>query len=157
MPKPPSQTAAAYTEPDFAKIVAKPTSPLQEHFHDWVLEKTGYDPATAKTKAAAFAEGIRLGTALRGIHQASPENQERIAESRAAREAEAVEVAPKAAKATKAAAPAKAAPAAAPAKKAAKKAAPAAAPEAVVPPRKRAPAKKAAAVVVEDDDNEAPF
>jgi hypothetical protein len=156
MPKPASQAAAGYQEPDFAAIVAKPPTALQEHFHTWVLEKTEYDPAKAKTKAEAFAEGIRIGTALRGVHQASPENQERLAEAKAAREAAAAVAEPKPAKAAAKAAPAKAAAKAAPAKKAA--APPAEAPQATKrAPAKKAPGRKATPAVVVSEDDEAPF
>lgn len=177
MPKPASKAAETYQEPDFTRYLDKPMTSTQEHFHDWVLTKTGYDPATAKTKAASFAEGIRIGTALRGAHQASPENQDRLAEAKAAREAaEAEEATPvakptKAAKATPAAAAAKAAPATKAARSKASKAAPAVVepePEAEVEEtkpvvRRRAPAKKAApaarrsAVVIEESPDEAPF
>lgn len=92
-------------ESDYTAYVDRPASTMQAHFLDWLLEKTEYDPATAKTKAAAFEAGVRLGTALRGAHQASPENQERLALARKAAE-EAVEKA--ATKPAKAAAPAKA-------------------------------------------------
>jgi|SRR4051812_47462902 hypothetical protein len=158
MPKPASEAAANYREPDFEKIMNKPITPLQEHFLDWVLVKTGITFPTKKEEAA-FAEGIRIGTALRGVHQASPENQERLAQAKAdaeaAAKAEAATPAPaKAAKATPPAtkvAPAKAAKAtkAAPAK---------ATSETARPPAKkatkRAPAKAAVTVV---SDDEAPF
>jgi hypothetical protein len=132
MTKPPSQAAANYQEPDFAAIVAKDLTPLQAHFADWVIAKTGLTFGTKKEENQ-FREGLRIGTALRGSHQASPENQERLAEAKAAREA--------ATETDEQPAPAKAAPAkAAPAKAAGKKAA---APPAEVPPAtKRAPAKK---------------
>lgn len=166
MPKPASAAAAAYVEPDFKHYVEKPATATQEHFHEWVLQKTGYDPATAKTKAAAFEAGIRIGTSLRGLHQASPENQDRLAEQREASRAAAAEKAsqPKAEKPAPAAAPAKAAPAKAAKATKATKAAPAAPVEPAVAPAKatRPPAKKAggrrpAAVVVETTDEEAPF
>jgi hypothetical protein len=159
MPKPASLAAKNYKEPDFAAIVAKPLSSLQEHFLAWVLDKTGITFATKKEEAA-FAEGIRIGVALRGVHQASPENQERLEAARVAaeeaREAEAAAPAP--AKATKAAAaPAKAA--AAKATKAAK-ATPAAAPAEEVRPARR-PAKKAGGrrptATATATDDEAPF
>lgn len=158
MPKPASQAAAGYQEPDFAAVVAKPMSALQEHFHEWVLEKTGLTFSTKKEEAA-FAEGIRIGTALRGVHQASPENQQRLAEAKAAREAAAAEVAQEP-KPAKAAAPAKAAPAKATKATPAKKAA---APPAEVPPAskrapaKKAPGRKATPAVVTTDEDEAPF
>src|SRR6185369_4944223 len=141
MSKPPSKTAENYREPDFAAIVAKDITPLQEHFADWVVEKTGITFGTAK-EMASFREGLRIGTALRGSHQASPENQERLAEAKRAREAAEAEETP------------------APAKKAAP---PAAAPEESKPPAKRAPAKKAggrrpaAAATSASDEEEAPF
>jgi hypothetical protein len=135
MSKPESLAAKNYTEPDFAALVAKPISALQEHFLEWVLDKTGITFPTKKEEAA-FAEGVRVGTILRGIHQASPENQERLAQAKAARDAAA-----QAEAATPA--PPKAAPAkAAKATKAAAKAAP---PAAEAAPVKRAPAKKAPA------------
>jgi hypothetical protein len=156
MSKPPSKTAENYREPDFAAIVAKDITPLQEHFADWVVEKTGITFGTAK-EMASFREGLRIGTALRGSHQASPENQERLAEAKRAREAAEAEETPAPAKK---AAPAKAAPAKAAAKKAAP---PAAAPEESKPPAKRAPAKKAggrrpaAAATSASNEEEAPF
>lgn len=153
MPKPPSESAKAYQEPDFAAIVAKDITPLQQHFLDWVIEKTGVTFSTKKEEAA-FAEGIRIGTALRGAHQASPENQERLAEAKAAREAALAEVTQE----EKPAKPAKAVKAAAtPAKVAAKKATPAAeaAPAATRAPAKRAGRRPTAAQTSTDD--QAPF
>jgi|SRR4051812_7994112 hypothetical protein len=163
MPKPASEAAANYREPDFEKIMNKPITPLQEHFLDWVLAKTGITFPTKKEEAA-FAEGIRIGTALRGVHQASPENQERLAQAKAdaeaAAKAEAAAPAPaKAAKATPTATKAAPAKVAKTTKAAPAKATPAkATPEAARPPAKkatkRAPAKAAVTVV---PDDEAPF
>lgn len=152
MPKPPSESAKAYQEPDFAAIVAKDITPLQQHFLDWVIEKTGVTFSTKKEEAA-FAEGIRIGTALRGAHQASPENQERLAEAKAAREAALAEVTQE----EKPAKPAKAVKAATPVKVAAKKATPAAeaAPAATRAPAKRAGRRPTAAQTSADD--QAPF
>lgn len=152
MPKPPSESAKAYQEPDFAAIVAKDITPLQQHFLDWVIEKTGVTFSTKKEEAA-FAEGIRIGTALRGAHQASPENQERLAEAKAAREAALAEVTQE----EKPAKPAKAVKAATPAKVAAKKATPAAeaAPAATRAPAKRAGRRPTSAQTSADD--QAPF
>jgi hypothetical protein len=62
-------------EINFEAYRDKPVTPLQEHFADWIVEKTGYDPSSAKTKHEAFLRGVALGTALRQAHQASPENQ----------------------------------------------------------------------------------
>ena len=122
MAKPPSKAAENYVEPDFEYYKAKEPTATQQHFADWIIEKTGLTFETKKSEAA-FRYGVTIGTSLRGIHQASPENQARLAELRDARlaaEAEAAAnpkppVAPakaapaKAAKATKAAAPAVAA------------------------------------------------
>lgn len=121
MAKPPSQTAANYKEPDFTAYVEKAKTPTttQEHFTDWVIEKTGHTFASKKEEAA-FRYAFALSTSLRGIHQASPENQERLAAQREAAKA----AAEQAASAPKADKPAKAAPA-----KAAKATAPAPEPE----------------------------
>lgn len=110
---------------DAEALAAKPMSALQEHLLGWIKEKTGVTFATKKEEAA-FDLGVKYTVNFRTYHQASPENQERLAASRAAAEAEE--------------APAKAAPA----KKAPAKAAPA----------KKAPAKKAAPV--EDTEAAAP-
>lgn len=73
-------------ERDYTAAVDKPISELQQHLHDWLLDKTEYDPAKAKTKAEAFLMGVKLTVQLRMQHQASPENQERQAAAEAARE-----------------------------------------------------------------------
>lgn len=59
---------------------------LQDHFGNWVAEKTGLD---FKSKAAeqAFAEGAKYALALRMEHQRSPENDEFQKERAEAREA----------------------------------------------------------------------
>lgn len=74
--------ADAEIEKDYTVYVDKDPTDLQTRMTDWVLDKTGYDPAKAKTKAQAFADGIKLGVALRMEFQASPENQELLAEAR---------------------------------------------------------------------------
>lgn len=140
MAKPPSKAAANYEEPDFDFYKSKEPTPTQTHFTDWVIEKCGLSFATKKEESA-FRNGVSLGIALRGIHQASPENQERLRVLREAREAAAAEEAanPKPKKAEAAAAPVKAAKAT----KAAKAAAPVeteAAPAETAPTR--APAKR---------------
>lgn len=129
---------------------------LQARFATWIQEEVGYNPNAAKTKLAAFEEGVRIATATRMVFQASDYNRAETAKERAAREAAAEaaaaaaeEVPAKPAKASKAskAAPAKAAPA----KAAPKKAAPAATEEtdeqdttpAPVKPARR-PARRAA-------------
>lgn len=153
-----SVAAKNYQEPDFEAILNKPPTSLQEHFSDWVVAKTGITFQTKKEEAA-FREGLRIGTALRGVHQASPENQERLAEARA-RAAEAAQEAAAAPAPAKAAAPPAKVAKAAPAKVA--KATKAAPPAEAAPPAKRAPAKKtggrrpAAQAAVQRDD-EAPF
>jgi hypothetical protein len=139
MAKPPSQAAANYEAPDFTKYVTKEPTATQEHFYNWVLANTGITFATKKEEAA-FKSGIVIGTSLRGHHQASPENQQRLAEQRAAAKAAAEEAA-RAPKPEKAAAPAKAAPAKA--AKASKATAPAvAAVTEEVPPATRPAAKR---------------
>jgi hypothetical protein len=64
-------------EKDFLAYAEKPPTPLQAHLADWLLEKTEYDPARAKSKADAFRRGVQLSAALRMEHQKSPENAER--------------------------------------------------------------------------------
>lgn len=74
---------------DFSPYLEKGPTDLQARFTDWLKgEAVGYDPATAKTKAEAFAEGVRLATALRMKFQASPENQEELEARRLAKEEE---------------------------------------------------------------------
>lgn len=150
MPKPASTAAANYVEPDFKSYTEKAPTATQDHFHAWVLAKTGITFATKKEEAA-FKAGIVIGTSLRGIHQASPENQERLAEQRAA-SAEA-----KSAKEAEAAAN----PAPAKAAKAAKATAPAVAPVEAAPPAAARPAVKRgrgrAAATAPATDTVAPF
>lgn len=67
---------AEATEEDFTKYKDKEPTELQARFAPWLVEKTGYDPAVAKTKQAAFEAGVRLAVALRIPFQASPENRE---------------------------------------------------------------------------------
>lgn len=67
------------TEPDYTPYKDKEATQLHKEFAAWVVEKTGYDPAAAKSKAQAYLDGIRLGATLRMSHQASPENQASIA------------------------------------------------------------------------------
>jgi len=131
-------------EVDYTKYVGKAPTDLQERFAEWILDKTEYDPSSEKTKAAAFAEGVRLGVALRMPFQRSDENQAVLEERREANEAKT---------------------AAKPAKKATKKAKPApdeddieTADEALERPVrkavKKAVKKAAAPVEVDDDDTE---
>lgn len=78
---------------DYTTYLTKPATELQERFGEWIRDKTGYDPAQAKSKAAAFEEGVKFAVFLRIPFQKSAENQEH----RAKRAAE-----PKPAKAEKA-------------------------------------------------------
>src|SRR6266436_3943409 len=71
-------------ETDYPSYVGKAPTDLQGRFAAWIPEVTGYDPTSAKTKEAAFNEGVRLGVALRMKFQASPENQELLEARRAA-------------------------------------------------------------------------
>lgn len=72
---------------DFSGYLEKGPTDLQARFTDWLQgDAVGYNPASAKTKAEAFAEGVRLATALRMKFQASPENQEELEARRAAKE-----------------------------------------------------------------------
>lgn len=76
-------------EKDYTEYADKPATDLQERFVPWLLDKTGYNPATAKTKADAFAAGVRLSVYLRIPFQASPENREATLTARQARAEEA--------------------------------------------------------------------
>jgi hypothetical protein len=93
---------------DYTPYATLQPTRLQDEFADWIVDKTGVDPSGAKSKAAAFAEGVRLGVALRIPYQRSPENRASREQASAAK-AEAV-AAPKPAKkvAPKPAPPAKA-------------------------------------------------
>lgn len=80
--------AAAEVEKDYSTYLDKAPTDMQDRFRAWIEEVVGYNPATAKTKAEAFAEGARLATALRMDFQSSPENQEHLAARKAEIEAE---------------------------------------------------------------------
>jgi hypothetical protein len=64
---------------DYTAYVDKAPTALQEHITDWLQEVTEYDPTKARTKAEAFAMGVKLTVALRMEHQKSEANQERLA------------------------------------------------------------------------------
>lgn len=141
-------------EKDYSEYRDKPPTPLQERFDDWIIEKTGYNPATAKTKQQAFEDGVRLSVYLRIPFQASPENRAATEELRAQRaeEAEALRQQREEAKALKAQEREEAAAARAAAKeeaanskaaKAAGKATPAPTPEPAPEPEASASAKPA--------------
>jgi hypothetical protein len=74
-------------EIDYGKYLEAEPTQLMTHIEKWLKDKTGFDPKTARTKEEAFALGVYLTVHLRGVHQASPENQERLAGNRAAAEA----------------------------------------------------------------------
>lgn len=63
-------------ERDYTRYKDLPASELHEHFTEWIQEKVGITFASKKEQEA-FGEGVRLGTLLRQMHQASPENKER--------------------------------------------------------------------------------
>lgn len=137
---------------DAEALAAKPMTELQEHLLAWIKEKTGVT-FTTKKEEAAFDLGVKYTVNFRTYHQASPENQKRLAANRAAAaEAEPTPAPTKAAKAPKAA-PAKAAPA----KKATKKAAPAPAEEAPAPAKPAKKVKPGAAKGATKAATEAPF
>jgi len=79
------------TEVDLEVYLTKPATDLQDRFADWIMEVVGYDPSSAKTKEAAFREGVRIATATRMVFQASPENKAATKAKRQER-AEAAEV-----------------------------------------------------------------
>lgn len=86
-----AETEAA--EVDYTVYNEKEPTDLQERFGEWITDKLELEFGTKKEQAA-FLNGVRLATALRMHFQASPENQEVIAERKAAR-AEEVEEKPK--------------------------------------------------------------
>lgn len=111
----------AEPEVDYPAYLNKPPTDLQERFPDFIIDKVGYDPQSAKTKDEAFRQGVRLAVALRMSFQASPENREATQARRQERAAQAEVVQEETA---------------APTKRAAKKAA------AAPPPPAPAPAKR---------------
>lgn len=70
---------------DAEELLAKPTSALQTHLTEWIKEKAGLT-FTTKKEESAFDLGVKATVALRTYHQASEENQERLADLAAARE-----------------------------------------------------------------------
>lgn len=143
-----AREAVDMTPEEIVALDAKEPTALQLHLVEWIKEKTGVTFATQK-EMAAWEAGVIASVKFRMRHQASSENQARIAASREADE-EPPTPAP-AKKAAAKAAPAKAAPAA---KKAPAKASKAAAPteETEAPKAKKSKPKKAAAAA-----GEAPF
>lgn len=94
--------------PEYAAYATKAPTALQARFVPWIMDKTGYDASTAKSKQEAFEAGVRMAVALRIPFQRSDENQAARAEGRANGAAEA-EAAPPAKKAGRKAAKATAA------------------------------------------------
>lgn len=74
-------------EPDYSKYLNQEPTALMEHIEPWIRDKAEVDPTKFKTKAEAFKYGVYLTVHLRMTHQASPENQERLAANREAAEA----------------------------------------------------------------------
>lgn len=135
----------AKDDADLTVYADKPATRMQEHFADWLLEETGYDPSKAKTKEEAFRAGVTLGAYLRPTFQRSETNHGRREDDRAAKE-EASEA--RAEKRAAKSVPAKAA-----------KAVPAKASKAKAPAAtagKGGP-RKASAKPVADADNNSPF
>jgi hypothetical protein len=69
---------------DATTYLDKAPTVLQARFAGWIKDEVGYNPATAKTKAEAFEEGVRLATATRMVFQASDFNREANAAQQAA-------------------------------------------------------------------------
>lgn len=84
-PKESKTMAKQMTDEQILAYKDKATTPVQERFSDWLIEKLELEFATPKAEAA-FREATRLATALRMIFQASPENQDARAEAKAERE-----------------------------------------------------------------------
>jgi hypothetical protein len=79
------KTSAEPKEVDLTIYVTKPATPLQASEPAWLTENTGYDPGAAKTKAEAFAMGVKLTLNCHKFFQISPENKSRTEEARAAK------------------------------------------------------------------------
>jgi hypothetical protein len=82
--------APASGEQDFTKYRDKEPTDLQSRMVDWVVEKVGMDEKLDlddEDIELAFAEGVRLGVAMRMKFQASPENQAVLKEQKANRAA----------------------------------------------------------------------
>lgn len=82
----PAEQEAA-REIDYEAYKTKAPTDLQERFVPWLTDKVGIDPnSDFKSKAHAFAEGVRLAVALRIPFQASDENRAATEQARANRE-----------------------------------------------------------------------
>lgn len=79
----------AAEEPNYTKYLDPDQAPteLMRHIESWIRDKADVDPTKFKTKAEAFKYGVYLTVHLRMTHQASPENQERLAANRQAADA----------------------------------------------------------------------
>lgn len=150
-------------EIDLENYLTKPATKLQDRFGDWIMEEVGYDPSGAKTKEAAFREGVRIATATRMVFQASDYNKEATAADRRERaEAAAAAADEDEAPKSKAKSKAKAEPEPEPVKPAKSKAkakAAAAAEEATAKPGKKGGSKSKGrrAAATADTEEEAPF
>lgn len=78
--------AKEYTKEQLLAYKDKDATAVQTRYADWLIDKLDLEFPNAKAEAA-FREAVRLGTALRMIFQASPENQEARGEAKAEREA----------------------------------------------------------------------
>jgi hypothetical protein len=76
--------AKQYSDEEILAYKDKEATAVQTRYADWLVEKLEIEFPNAKAQAA-FYEAIRIGTALRMIFQASPENQEARQEARAER------------------------------------------------------------------------
>lgn len=81
-----TQESEETVERDLAAYAEKPATPSLEFYSEWLTEATGYDPAAAKSKAAAFERGVYLAVTLHRDFQTSPENVEFKEQQRVARE-----------------------------------------------------------------------
>jgi hypothetical protein len=70
-------------ERDYTALMAKEPGELYTHLLAWIIDKTGIAFATKK-ESDAFAKGVEATLKLRTYHQASEENQERLAAAKEA-------------------------------------------------------------------------
>lgn len=75
---------AATSEPNYTKYLETDPTQLMVHIEKWIRDRAEIDPTKFKTKAEAFAYGVYMTVHLRGIHQASEENQDRLEANRKA-------------------------------------------------------------------------
>lgn len=89
--KPVAKAEPEVDQPDYSPYRDKAPTDLQERFAQWIVDKVDpvahdEDGEDLELDLASFNEGVRLGVALRMEFQASPENQQVLAEKRSARE-----------------------------------------------------------------------